>query len=159
MYIGDAQFPPELTGMDPIDVPPGEYEVSVFTAVNTPLASRMRAVLVGSRPKRGKQLGETWADTGTQGIGDFAAFKALPEVDEEDEPSIYDEFDDDDESYYDTGRLYVRDAEAGAVLAWWPTGSGDGDFPVYELTHKGKRCGIEVVFFHASGRVDYRQSV
>jgi hypothetical protein len=45
------------------------------------------------------------------------------------------------------------------------TGFGDGTYPIYELRHKSKRCGIEVLFikptepypFGADGHLNYRE--
>lgn len=83
-------------------------------------------------------MGETWADTASQGVCDF---------------EIYSKFTADYEAYFevaegtfyeDEPHRYVHDAAAEAVLLITSSGFGDGSFKLFELVEGGTRVGLEV---------------
>lgn len=142
MYVGDAMFVPEPTGLEPVELPVGNYDVQIHFGSSMPIHNMLRVSKAGTKPMRGDKIGETWADTGTHGVCDFEAITAKLPNREAEEDFV---------ERMTTGTDDWGEVAAGDMhsekMVWCSTGSGDGDFEVYELIESGARCGIEIYFF------------
>jgi hypothetical protein len=141
LWVGDAQFAPIEGSGEIVDVLPGTYEgyIKQIDYGADIRASRFRIVLAEADAELGAELGETWADTGTQGVCDFDTYSAAI-------PGDWEEYWQGAEATVmanEFGR-YVLDGASDAVLIFTTAGFGDGTFKLFELLADGRRCGIEV---------------
>lgn len=139
IWVGDVQFAPIERDGEVVDVPVGVYEVSIMWGDGDSEAI-LRAVLKGTEAERGIQIGETWADTASQAVCDFEAYRAA--------------VGDDHNAYWEKADMAILseipgryEHAPGAVLVHCTSGDGDGTFPLYEMVSGGKRVGIEVDFY------------
>ncbi len=79
VWVGDASFAPSEQDGEIVDLPPGEYEGRVrWVSID---GQELEANLVFARPgletTRGSEIGETWADTASQGSVTSSSFARL----------------------------------------------------------------------------------
>lgn len=137
VWLGDACFwSSEEDGLL-IPLSPGEYGVDVRVADygSEFRIAGLRAVEVGSSPAIGAELGETWADTATQGFCDAASYTSATEESAEDVSEAATEL--------DAGAIQLPSGHTMFVVS---CGFGDGEWPVYELLDGNRRVGFQVEF-------------
>lgn len=140
LFVGDGQMAPHHPGII-VDLDAGVYDVSArkidFTG-DIRVAS-LRVLAQGSQGERGQKIGESWADTGTQGVCDYDAYrKAIEGMDGE----AYFSQHEDELCADDYGTVTLA---PNAVLILCSSGFGDGFFPVFNLLDpSGKQVGVEV---------------
>jgi hypothetical protein len=142
--IVDVAFLPSKPDGLLVKSPPGQYRVQAKgTAYGTDRrVSRLRAFQEGSTGILGEQIGEAWTDTARTAFCDFKVFaKAWGKDDEASFAKIETMLDE-----AENQGVAVLDKAVGAVAPFVPSGFGDGSFPVFELTQKGKRVGFEIEF-------------
>lgn len=140
VWVGDAQFAASENDGTIVDLMPGEYESRIrwLGFDGDRRVSHLVLARVGSNPLRGPQIGETWADTASQGVCDFEIYRLVSDP--------YDPYWEKAEEALTSGEpgRYVHDAEKDAVLIHTSSGWGDGEFKLYELMDGDERCGVEV---------------
>lgn len=139
VWIGDAGF----WGSDEdgliVDLPEGRYQIEgrvIDYGMEFRIAG-VRLFLEGTTAERGAKIGETWADTASQGI---CLAKSSEGVPEEDQEPIWEAAMDRETT---AATLTLPDGSPYFVTE---TGNGDGVFEVVELVHESKRVGFEVTF-------------
>ncbi|MEQ1935885.1 MAG: hypothetical protein ABL962_18665, partial [Fimbriimonadaceae bacterium] len=123
LFVGDGQMAPHEPGVI-VDLEPGEYEVSrqKMDFDGDVRVALMRIVRKGVRFERGQKLGDSWADTATQGVCDYEIYKeAISHLTEEE---YFTKFE--NELYVDDAEVVNLDPEKGAVLFITTSGWGDG---------------------------------
>jgi hypothetical protein len=162
LYLGDPLNAGDWKQGFSTKLPPGRYVVKLklmeYGAERR--VARLRLTVSGTEPDLGRPIGRTWTDTANIGICDtpfLSAFRkdtasALKVVEDsvgEAEPFAFAHL-----GRAPTARMLIIES-----------GFGDGTYPVYELRHRSKRCGIELVFikpgdrypFGEGGHLDYRE--
>lgn len=83
LYVGDGQMAPHQPGII-VDLPPDTFEIFVQETdyAGDRRNSRLRIVKPDTTFSLGPELGESWADTGTQGLCDLELYKAAIPADE-----------------------------------------------------------------------------
>jgi hypothetical protein len=145
LWIGDATVLNSTEGRT-VKVPPGRYVVQLkgmdFKGVRT--FSRVRAFAVNcERFSQGDEIGEVITDSSMIGICDIAAVDAAVTK------RYMAEFENDlREATAEPGSAIDTFAygKKNFMLAYVPSGLGDGAFPVYSLEASGGAVGVEVEF-------------
>lgn len=145
LWAGDAQFAPSPDDGVMVDVPTGTYDVAVklIHYGEDTRVSRLRAWLSGTNPTLGAEVGETWADTGTQ------AFCDQVEYDKEcgEDFDAYWERVEEVISGHDVAIVALSD---NAAMPFVQSGFGDGEFKLFELLESGSRVGVELEMIGAN---------
>jgi hypothetical protein len=140
VWVGDAQFAASEGDGEVVELAPGNYEGRIrrLNFDGDIRVSHLQLVQVGAVPQRGAQIGETWADTASQGVCDFEIYRLVS--------ADYEPYWEQSEAALTSGEpgRYVHDAEREAVLIHTESGWGDGTFKLFELIDDGRRVGIEV---------------
>lgn len=137
-WLGDASFwSSEEDGLT-IVLEPAQYRVEVRVADygSECRIAGLRAIKAGTTPSLGTQLGESWADTATQGLCDAASFADAAEEDPENVA----------EAAMEVDAAAIIELPDGSPMFVVSCGFGDGEWPVFELVEGGQRVGLQVDF-------------
>lgn len=146
VLIGDYSYLPDVAECIMAPLPKGcfalSYQTIAFGSDERTAAARLTLSHEGPL-RRGHVIGETWTDTGKIGICDAVSYPR--EFARLDVGNRWAEFMVSAEQAAGPGAVRL-DPERSINMYFFPSGFGDGTYPVYSLFLDGRLIGLEIEF-------------